>query len=372
MATVYLHIGAPKTATSTLQSVLAGNYRKLLANGVLYPRDCRHGDAHHLLVCDLIDKHQNNPMPDIWYGARPRGEAWGSLLAEMKQHEDKVETVILSSELFFGQARGIEVMLDDIATYLQGHEVKVLVYLRRQDQLYSSFYNQDVKGIRQWAYSPYEFYETHQMFQHDYRALLDIWSARFGKANVVIRPYESDQWRNGDILQDFCAATNIVRLTSGFRDENESLGLNQLGVKLCLNRVGYEKGDNAAVLKILMQLCPEEPVRGVSYINRGLYRRYREQWLAVNSGLADDYALDGQLFRKAIPQPEELAFYKPDRKGLAGCVRSIAAKIGKRKYARFSRLFARATLLLMAEHDLWDAVDFNARVALLELAGPRA
>ena len=44
MATVYLHIGAPKTATSTLQSVLAANYGGLLRGGVLYPQRCRHGD----------------------------------------------------------------------------------------------------------------------------------------------------------------------------------------------------------------------------------------------------------------------------------------------------------------------------------------
>ena len=66
MATIYIHIGAPKTATSTLQSTLAGNYRKLLKNGVLYPKEPRHGDAHHLLVCDLIEKYQKIRMPEVW------------------------------------------------------------------------------------------------------------------------------------------------------------------------------------------------------------------------------------------------------------------------------------------------------------------
>ncbi len=79
MATVYLHIGAPKTATSNLQAILARHQDELLAQGVLYPRLCRHGDAHHVLVADLIDKYQANPMPDIWYGDFPRGQAWASL-----------------------------------------------------------------------------------------------------------------------------------------------------------------------------------------------------------------------------------------------------------------------------------------------------
>ena len=105
MATVYIHIGAPKTATSTLQSVFSDNYGKLLKNGVLYPKHFRHGSAHHLLVCDLIEKYQGIRMPDIWYGPRPRGEAWSSLKAEIDQHGSAVDSVILSSELFFWPER---------------------------------------------------------------------------------------------------------------------------------------------------------------------------------------------------------------------------------------------------------------------------
>ena len=47
MTTIYLHIGAPKTATSTLQAVFAAKSRQLRKQGVLYPSGCRHGDAHH-------------------------------------------------------------------------------------------------------------------------------------------------------------------------------------------------------------------------------------------------------------------------------------------------------------------------------------
>ena len=90
MAKVYLHIGAPKTATSTLQSVLAASYRVLLARGVLYPRMLRHGDAHHTLVCDLIEQYQGHSMADLWYGERTRGEAWQDLQRHHReQHEDQ-------------------------------------------------------------------------------------------------------------------------------------------------------------------------------------------------------------------------------------------------------------------------------------------
>ena len=138
MAIVYLHIGAPKTATSTLQSMLAGNFEQLLKQGVLYPKLLRHGDAHHTLVADLIQAYQGHTMADLWYGDRTRGEAWQNLQREIEQHPG-IEKIILSSELFFGQTQRLEDMLADIRSRLSEHELKVVVYLRRQDKLYSSF-----------------------------------------------------------------------------------------------------------------------------------------------------------------------------------------------------------------------------------------
>ena len=357
MATVYIHIGAPKTATSTLQSVFADSYSKLLKDGVLYPRQFRHGSAHHLLVCDLIEKYQDIQMPDIWYGPLPRGEAWSSLKAEIDQHGSNVEKVILSSELFFGQSEKIRVMLDDVVANLQGHEIRIIVYLRRQDQLYSSFYNQDVKGVRQWPESAYQFYQTHQIFQQDYRTLLDLWSGVFGKENLIIRPFEVEQWVNGDIVQDFCVAIGASPLRSAYKDHNESLGFTQLFIKKCLNKVGYPKEDNEEVLKVLAKVCPEEPVKGGSYVNRGLYRRYRQEWLGVNTAISRNY-LDGEeLFRQQIPLPEDVQFHKIDKLKVAGYTQNMFKIFNRGKYPDYRALFARATLLALAEQNLWHALE---------------
>ena len=357
MATVYIHIGAPKTATSTLQSVLARNYSKLLKNGVLYPRDLRHGDAHHLLVCDLIEKYQGRPMPDIWYGSRPRGEAWSSLHAEIERCGPDVHSVIISTELFFGQNAHIDAMLEEVSSHLEGHEVKVVVYLRRQDQLYSSFYNQDVKGVRQWPYSAYQFYQTHQIFQHDYFSLVGAWGEVFGKDNIVIRPFESGQWLNGDILEDFCAATNTVRLPSAYKDHNESLGLTQLYIKKCLNRVGFDKSENEEVLKVLQKVCPDEPLKGCSYVHRGLYRKYREQWELTNQAIAEEYLHGKPLFERPIPEPEDIELYQINRYCVAGYAQHMFGIFKKGRYRKYRELFAKATLLALADQDLWHCLN---------------
>lgn len=365
MATIYIHIGAPKTATSTLQCTLASNYHKLLKNGVLYPRDLRDGDAHHLLVCDLIEQCQRIRMPDIWYGSRPRGEAWATLRAEIARHESSIHSVILSSELFFGQKHNIEGMLDVVAEQLQGHEIRVVVYLRRQDQLYSSFYNQDVKGVRQWAHSAYQFYTTHQIFQQDYYSLLNAWSEVFGKKHIIIRPFESGQWVNGDIVQDFCAATDTVLLPSGYEDRNESLGMVQLYVKRCLNKMGYDKNRNEEVLKILQHVCPQQPDKGCSYVHKALYRRYREEWLQVNQAIAREYLNSAELFLEPIPEAEKIRLYKINKLDLAGYAKLMFQIFKSGNYPEYRELFARATLLALAEQNLWHALDKADRECML-------
>lgn len=365
MATVYIHIGAPKTATSTLQSVLARNHHKLLKNGVLYPKDLRAGDAHHLLVCDLIEQCQGIRMPDIWYGSHPRGEAWASLKAEIARHQSSIHSVILSSELFFGQKHNIEAMLDVVADQLQGHEIRVVVYLRRQDQLYSSFYNQDVKGVRQWAHSAYRFYTTHQIFQQDYYSLLNVWSGAFGKKHMIIRPFEAEQWLNGDIVQDFCAATDTVLLKSGYKDHNESLGMVQLYVKRCLNKMGFDKNRNDEVLKILQHVCPQKPVKGCSYVHKALYRQYREKWLQVNRAIAEEYLKSDELFREPIPEPESITLYKINKLALAGYAKHMFKIFKEGAYPEYRQLFARATVLALAEQNLWNVFDSADRDCML-------
>lgn len=367
MATVYIHIGAPKTATSTLQSIFSKKYRKLLKNGVLYPRAGRHGDAHHLLVCDLIEKYQGHRMADFWYGDSERGGAWQALREDIDSHGDNIHSVIVSSELFFGQTKNIDQMHDEIKASLAGHEIKIVVYLRRQDQLYSSFFNQDVKGVRQWAHSAYQFYDTHQIFEHDYHGLLKIWSEPFGKENVLIRPYESEQWPDNDIVLDFCESLDIIRLKSGRVSSNKALGVNQLYFKQCLNRVGFEKALNDEVVELLTRVLPEEPAKECLYIRKRLYRQLRKGWLKVNQKLEQEFLQGQTLFHKDIPLPGALNLYSTDKKAVSDCLTIIINKIRAGGFGAHNPLFAKAALLVLAEQDLWSTLANDSRVALMEL-----
>lgn len=368
MATVYLHIGAPKTATSTLQHVLANNYQRLLNEGVLYPQDMRQGHAHHPLVCDLMETHRGQTLPDIWYGNITRGQAWPLLQAEIKRHESQIHSIIISSELFFGQVHDLDLMLKEAAIYLQGHDIRVIVYLRRQDELYSSFYNQDVKGIRQWCQSPYQFYQTHQIFEYGYYSVMNMWSDIFGRDNIIIRPFESSQWPDGDIVRDFCQLIGGVSLRGTKVEHNDSLGMIQLYIKLCLNKVGFHKELNDHVLNVLYKIMPEAPAKRCLYIHKKLYTKYREQWLLENRALSNDYLEQAELFSQPIPDADELKSYDINRFNTALYARNMFKVFKQGRYREYRQLFSKATLLVLAEQNLWNSLNADERSELLEWA----
>jgi hypothetical protein len=86
---VYIHIGAPKTGTTSLQQALYANRERMEEVGVLYAPE-RH-DAHHSAVLDLRDAWQRENASHL------RG-AWKQVVRQVRQWDGP--TAVLSSELF--------------------------------------------------------------------------------------------------------------------------------------------------------------------------------------------------------------------------------------------------------------------------------
>lgn len=364
MPTVYLHIGAPKTATSTLQRVLSKNYQQLRKSGILYPLSCRSGDAHHALACDLIETHREFAMPDLWYGDIPRQASWRLLQEELELNREGLKTVILSTELLFGQGQRLHQMLEEIKSYLSDFEIKVVAYLRRQDELFSSFYNQDVKGLRQWSGTAYEFYETHQLLRNDYTEVISLWTAAFGSGNILLRPFEKAQWIDGSVIADFCTTTGIPRLKGSFRDQNESIGGTQLYLKRCLNAAGFPKRQNEEVLELLKDMFPEEPAKGLLYINKPLYRKYRSRWLKVNARLSTQYLDSKPLFTQPIPEADEVKLHTVSVEHMPVLIGNCLKILGKRGNSAYRPLFAKAIIMAAIEQRFWEKLPRPARQTL--------
>ena len=217
-------------------------------------------------------------------------------------------------------------------------------------------------------HSAYQFYQTHRLFDYGYYSMLQWWAEAFGSDNLIVRPYESSQWPQQNIINDFCQAVGIRALKGANVEHNDSLGGMQLYMKRCLNRVGYSPEVNESVIKLLRRIVTEPSVTSCRYINAKVYSRYRDQWLDDNERISQTYLGGRPLFTQAIPGAAALPYYKVDRDDATRCVALVHEAFSKGRYRELRQLFSQAVLLCMAELNLWSDVDASARAALLNWA----
>ncbi len=203
--TIYLHVGTTKTGSTSIQMLLKENkeilrqknfvaYTPCRLQGADCPRRMR-GLAEYLSLFSLA-----LPTSKKWAG-------WfDSFLQEIKQ--EPADHVILSEECLWNtisswrKRRRFAFLIHELQAFA---DVKVLVYLRRQDNYLMSAYQQCLKGCqmngltcRQWL-----------CWMHDGDARADYsralkWLLRLMvKENLIVRAFEPEQFFNGSLLADF-------------------------------------------------------------------------------------------------------------------------------------------------------------------------
>jgi len=172
---LFLHVGMPKCATTTVQDFLATHAGDLAARGIHYEfhRQNRVNDQGNAgqLAADLL-----------------RGDttAADALLAFFLRHDGDV---ILSSENLFGLARSalIQEVIERIRTL--GFEVGIICFLRRQDMWIESDYKQHVKGGVDWRDgidALLQFRSEKQVLNYNW--MLVNWAKSVGRENVLAVP----------------------------------------------------------------------------------------------------------------------------------------------------------------------------------------
>jgi len=172
---IFLHIGQPKTATTTIQKFLAINRHELIKNGWLYPDAGRQYDAHHLLGNFF------RARPLHWIGPADPQAVKVALLQEID--ETGCDNIILSTESLYFTERP-----DLFAEYLRDFDVTVVMFLRRQDEWIESAYQENLKNGKNWL-DPEKFLVS-QKVSLDYAGRLNIWAAAFAKNKMLVRSFE--------------------------------------------------------------------------------------------------------------------------------------------------------------------------------------
>jgi hypothetical protein len=204
-----LHIGSGKTGTSSIQHFLHRNRDHLAELGHLYPQTP--GETRHTRLGlfikpddDLVDtprwRREQFPSPEAFRRAFRR-----RLFREIDK--SGLPRVLFSDEALYGSPdralRRLSRFADKIADSL-----RLVVYLRRQDDHLVSRYQQVVKAgeTRRLA----ERTDRMDLSKtYDYHARLQTWQRLLRPAAFVVRPFERDRFADGSLFQDFLDAVGI-------------------------------------------------------------------------------------------------------------------------------------------------------------------
>ncbi|MBU57311.1 MAG: hypothetical protein CL543_00360 [Alcanivorax sp.] len=309
---LYLHIGQPKSGTTSLQDFLAQERSRLQQQGFLYPR-LRHVDndnAQHALSYELREKTVKGLRMTPHDVSRDAG-VWEQLTHQVK-HTD-CRRVILSSEDFYflDQASrlrrsALAVLADRLRPMFDS--ITVVAYLRRQDQHVESWCNELIKfGFNQSTRDIASLADTLPACHSDYRALRKSWVRRFGEQAVIFKPFQRDRLKNGSVVDDFCDFIGYQpsEMLSGFEDRNPRL--TRLGFEIVrhLNRFEHSLEVHQRAVHLIRESAGEsrhDPGAGepYQYFNAPL----RDLWRSSNQALPMNF--EDPLFER---QPEQRRDY---------------------------------------------------------------
>ncbi len=193
---VYIHIGTHKTATTWLQHFFGKNEQELRKRGIFYPKSGRINHAQHRLAQSIWQRENKNaPLETI--------PVWKKLREELETAAEP--SVLITSEEFEWIAKP-----QLIADFFGEIPVKIIVYLRRQDDYLESFYQQQVRDYEpRLTCDVHEYISSRRLHFLDYGALLDKWERGFGAENIDVRRFEVQSLKGNDIKVDCLDALGV-------------------------------------------------------------------------------------------------------------------------------------------------------------------
>ena len=301
--TIYFHIGTHKTGSTAIQKFLLENEQLMHKKGFIYSIGIKNNINH-------IDLSHDETL-------------WETIQLDSNYN------YIFSSEdfyfKFFGQRKEIA-LIKHLRTYkdkFSQHNIKVIVYLRRQD-LFSESLNNEI--IKRHGFSD-EY--TLNIVPLDYYKYLHELSNFIPLRNIHVRPYESNQFVEGSIYNDF---TNILglKLTDEYhidrRVVNPSLSTEKMELSKYINMlnlsIGFRIKFSQLIIKSALDSHEVSLFRKQGLIAPNEAKELLERYNVGNENIAREFLgrENGRLFYEEISED-------PDWKPFPGLSPKVALEI---------------------------------------------
>ena len=234
MADVQLHVGLPKTGTSSIQAALDAHAGSLDEAGVLYPGG-RHR-VHRLAAYDLLGQRVRGDDADLVAGA------FNALMAEMTAFVGR-SIVVSEEELGLARPRHVRKLVGTLAD----HRVHVVIGVRDMARTAVSAWQQDLVtgGTTSWRSFITAVREPHRStvpaatafwIRHDPLRVIDSWTTAVPVERITVMTVPPAGASSRTLLERFALAAALpVGLGDGGGPRNVSLGAAELEVVRRLN-----------------------------------------------------------------------------------------------------------------------------------------
>lgn len=232
--TAYIHIGTEKTGTTTIQEFLSQNRKELLNSNYLFPETP--GKKNHtdlsLLTYDtkLGDLTLRKGIKSDIELIRFKKKFKKRFIDEISPYANLGYNIIVSNEHL--SSRGGQDK-NNIALFIEmfknlGLKVKVLIYLRPQEEFVISTYSTRIKSGSSDKFDP----NCYKKKRYDYWNILNAWTEAVEEKNICVGIFQKDKWVNRNLLDDFLSKldikSNVEHLEMQVAPLNISLDQDQL------------------------------------------------------------------------------------------------------------------------------------------------
>lgn len=253
---VILHIGTHKTGSSALQSFFRRNFEILSSKGFTWINDSY-----------------------LWgkIGAAPEDEISSDYIEAIQKQiyetaESTQNTLILSSEAFSGDVyrayNNARFSAETLKKILDQCSVQVVLYLRRQDIFYESWYIQKIQEGQTYSFN--DFCQILDFRNINWEPIVRHFTEAFGASQVTVRLYDKSFLKAGNIINDFTDVVMGFPDLEGFHEphwSNRGMNLEALRVMRHLNQIISDSQQRNQIRFFLQQRFPRNLFDGFQILN---------------------------------------------------------------------------------------------------------
>lgn len=201
--TIFLHVGHPKTGSSSLQQFLAANRSVLEKYGYSYPA-CPSGRPNHHFL--FLEAYSSNLK----------------VRAKEGYKQSTVDRLILLNRLFYQSLKTVptpNIILSHecliyglnklLPYFMQDFNIVVIAYFRRIDHFVESFYGELTSHGSEHNTIEEHIQKNFKKLYFSRYNMIKCATELLGKNNIIIRPYERGQLKDQDVVHDFLSVLNI-------------------------------------------------------------------------------------------------------------------------------------------------------------------